>query len=235
MRAMASAPNVPNAANQMRMMGPNMPPTRSVPRLCIRNRPTRMPSVTGSTSAPKAGSSSSRPSTALNTEIAGVSMPSPKNSASPRTAAKVMMPFVVRDRPDARCANAASASTPPSPLLSARRMKTTYLIVTTTISDQKISDSDPNTASALGWLPPIASADRRRAYRGLVPMSPYTTPSAAKVSTARRFSEKEELAAPARAAPPVVDVMEVKPCAIRERFAAGDWPRRAPRNCREGR
>ena len=43
----------------------------------------------------------------------------------------------------ARCANAASASTPPSPLLSARMMKTTYFTVTTTTNAQKISDKAP--------------------------------------------------------------------------------------------
>ena len=42
-----------------------------------------------------------------------------------------------------RCASAASAITPPSPLLSARMMKTTYLTVTTITSAQKISDSAP--------------------------------------------------------------------------------------------
>ena len=43
----------------------------------------------------------------------------------------------------ARCASAASAITPPSPLLSARMMKPTYLTVTTTTSAQKISDRAP--------------------------------------------------------------------------------------------
>ena len=37
------------------------------------------------------------------------------------------------------------ANTPPSPLLSARRMKDTYLMVMTTVSDQKISDKTPRT------------------------------------------------------------------------------------------
>ncbi len=44
------------------------------------------------------------------------------------------------------CASAASASEPPSPSLSARMMRTTYFIVTTMISAQKIIDLPPMTA-----------------------------------------------------------------------------------------
>jgi len=51
--------------------------------------------------------------------------------------------------PVARCASAMSAMMPPSPLLSARMMKATYLIVTTRISAQKISDSTPSTLAGL--------------------------------------------------------------------------------------
>ncbi len=45
---------------------------------------------------------------------------------------------------NARCASAESARMPPSPRLSARRMTITYLSVTTTKSDQKISESTPS-------------------------------------------------------------------------------------------
>ena len=62
---------------------------------------------------------------------------------------------------------------PPSPLLSARMMKMTYLIVTTSISDQKTSDRMPSTLCSVigtGWcVPPKTSFS---AYSGLVPMSP---------------------------------------------------------------
>ncbi len=47
-----------------------------------------------------------------------------------------------------RCASAISASVPPSPLLSARTRMRTYLIVTTMISDQRISDRTPRTLSS---------------------------------------------------------------------------------------
>jgi hypothetical protein len=51
---------------------------------------------------------------------------------------------------------ASKARLPPSPLLSARMMMETYLIVTTIIIDQKIRLSTPSTFDALGssvWWP----------------------------------------------------------------------------------
>ena len=50
-------------------------------------------------------------------------------------------------RPRARKASAVNASVPPSPLLSALSRISTYFSVTTTISDQKISDNMPYTAA----------------------------------------------------------------------------------------
>ena len=67
---------------------------------------------------------------------------------------------------------------PPSPRLSARIIKTTYLSVTTTMSAHAISESTPTTLSCTTgklWPPP---KDSFIAYSGLVPMSPYTTPIA---------------------------------------------------------
>ncbi len=62
---------------------------------------------------------------------------------------------------------------PPSPLLSARMMKTMYLIETMITSDQNTSDRMPRTFAAsigTGWcVPPKTSLI---AYSGLVPMSP---------------------------------------------------------------
>ena len=58
-----------------------------------------------------------------------------------------------------RWARAASAITPPSPLLSARMMKPTYLIVTTITSAQMISDTVPITAAWLAAWPPTAMAE----------------------------------------------------------------------------
>src|SRR5262245_30822333 len=86
-----------------------------------------------------------------------------------------------------RIANASSASTPPSPLLSKRSTNETYLIDTISVTAQKMSDSTPNTlASVSGSLcaPPNASW---KAYSGLVPMSPKTTPIAPSVSAPSRL------------------------------------------------
>ena len=68
---------------------------------------------------------------------------------------------------------------PPSPLLSARMMNTTYLSDTTMISAQKTNDKIPMTLGAVaasGWWPANTSF---KVYSGLVPMSPNTTPMAA--------------------------------------------------------
>ena len=65
------------AMNQASMMGPKIPPMKPVPRRCTRNSAIRTISVNGSTSGARAGASTLRPSTALNTEMAGVIAPSP--------------------------------------------------------------------------------------------------------------------------------------------------------------
>ncbi len=52
--------------------------------------------------------------------------------------------------------SAISASTPPSPLLSARITKIRYLMEMSSVSAQKISDSTPITLSGVGaiaWMP----------------------------------------------------------------------------------
>ncbi len=85
-----------------------------------------------------------RPSTADNTEIAGVITASPRNMEAPTTPSRNTS--VVR-RPSARVANAVKESVPPSPLLSARSSNSTYLITTTMISAHRISDSTPSTMS----------------------------------------------------------------------------------------
>ena len=61
--------------------------------------------------------------------------------------------------PIARWARAINVSVPPSPLLSARRMNSTYLMVTMTISAHKMSDTTPKTISRVS-APPAAAAER---------------------------------------------------------------------------
>ena len=101
----------------------------------------------------------SRPSTADSTEIAGVIMPSPYSSAAPNRPSMTSIIGCARRqvvRVDAvgrlvgrwprrrgRATSAISASTPPSPSLSARMTKSRYLTETTSVSDQKTSDRMP--------------------------------------------------------------------------------------------
>src|SRR5450631_3243466 len=79
--------------------------------------------------------------------------------------------------------NATSARMPPSPSLSARMIRTTYLTDTTIAIDQITIEMTPKTSAGVGltllWsmLKTICSA-----YSGLVPISPKTTPRAPSAS-----------------------------------------------------
>ena len=126
--------------------------------------------VIGTTACLKSGLRSSSPSTALNTEMAGVISASQKKNAVPASASPMhtlpqVLPGISR-----RCASANSARIPPSPSLSARMMIVTYLRVTEIASAQKISDSTPSTEAASNL--PAAFTASCMVYRGLVPMSP---------------------------------------------------------------
>ena len=74
-------------------------------------------------------------------------------------------------------AKANIATKPPSPLLSARKIKDTYFSEMMTVSVQKKMDKMPYTLSGVKgtWPEPNTSF---MAYSTLVPMSPYTTPTA---------------------------------------------------------
>ena len=138
------------------MIGPNRLATPAVPRRCAANNPIRITMVNGTTKCPNAGLASLRPSTAESTEIAGVITESPRNIEAPMTPSRNTS--AVR-RPSARVASAVSESVPPSPLLSARSRTSTYLIVTTTISAHRISESTPSTISrVIGPDAPAAAA-----------------------------------------------------------------------------
>ena len=111
-----------------------------MPKRCTANSAISSPSAIGTTRCARLGLITFMPSTAEMTEIAGVIMPSPKNRAAPK------MPSVTSATPWAsrrRRMSAVSAMIPPSPRLWARMMKPAYLIETTTISAQKISDTIP--------------------------------------------------------------------------------------------
>ena len=152
----------------------------AVPRFWRRNSAISTPQVRGTTNGLAAPVAISKPSTADSTEIAGVMTPSPYSSAAPmiapqKTAERTRLGSFAREpaiRPS-------SAKMPPSPRLSARRMNPTYLTVTTMVSDQKIRDTTPNRLISFRAIACGPLKHSRTAYKGLGPMSPYTTPSAA--------------------------------------------------------
>jgi hypothetical protein len=85
-----------------------------------------MTTVTGTTQSLNSGSTTSMPSTADSTEIAGVIMLSPKNSADPKIPSAARMSAVRWRVSDPHRRNRVmSAITPPSPSLSARMMRET--------------------------------------------------------------------------------------------------------------
>ena len=124
------------------MIGPKNAATRAVPRLWAANNAMRMTTVAGKTNGASSALTCLSPSTAESTEMAGVIIASPQNSAAPAT--PIRKATVVR-LPSAIWASACSDRTPPSPLLSACIRNSTYLPVTTISSAQMISDTTPTT------------------------------------------------------------------------------------------
>ena len=74
---MCGSPSSAIATNQTIMIGPNTAPMPPVPRCCTRNSAIRIATVIGTTNGSKTCVATPSPSTALNTEMAGVIMPSP--------------------------------------------------------------------------------------------------------------------------------------------------------------
>src|SRR5690606_42136398 len=116
------------------------------------------------------------------TDTADVTTPSPQRLDGPTSTTRTPAGIrrwvpVCRSSP----LNASSENTPPSPRLFARMTTVAYFRLTTSISAQKMIDSTPctpATRSASG----SRATDSRRAYSGLVPMSPKTTPRAPNAS-----------------------------------------------------
>ncbi|MNL70868.1 hypothetical protein D3C87_1959300 [compost metagenome] len=108
------------------------------------NSATMISRVMGTTQRARRGSTTCRPSTAESTEMAGVMIASPKNRAAPTSPRARTTPR--RDFTALRASDI-SDSVPPSPLLSARRTKLTYLTVTISVSAQTIRDNSPRTSS----------------------------------------------------------------------------------------
>src|SRR5206468_6721072 len=137
--------------------------------------------VIGTTSPANDGAATLTPSTADSTEIAGVITLSPKNSEAPKTPSAASI-IVVRRPPGTprRRIKVISAMIPPWPSLSARITSVTYVTVTMSVTDQKISETTPKMLSVdtgTGWGS-LGLKTVWTVYRGLVPMSPKTTPRA---------------------------------------------------------
>jgi hypothetical protein len=137
-------PKAPIAVNHTIITGPNALPTTAEPNRCEANRITMMTTVMGTTQSCNDGSTIFTPSTAESTEIAGVIMLSPKKSAAPKIPRPARVSFVRRPpgTPPRRI-RVMSAMIPPSPSLSARITSSTYLTVTTMVTDQTMSDTNP--------------------------------------------------------------------------------------------
>ncbi len=137
-----------------------------------------MTHVIGTSKCTQDGFITAVPSTAERTDIAGVIKPSPNKKAVPSKRAKKMVysPWCCGRR-NFRGRSEKRVRTPPSPLFSARNTNTRYLMETTIIRDQKMSEATPKIAVTPDWP---SLTDCWKAYKGLVPMSPKTTPSANK-------------------------------------------------------
>ena len=171
------APSTPSTVNHRIITGPNTLPMWPVPKRCTAKMKTRTTVVSGAIQLSRAGLWTDRPSIADSTEIEGVITPSPSSSALPKIA---IIPKNARRRSDRRArprgSSDSSENRPPSPRLVARMMKTWYLSTTISSSAQNTMLSTPitNGRSAEPCLMTVSW----RAYSGLVPMSPKTTPTA---------------------------------------------------------
>jgi hypothetical protein len=123
---MPATPQAAIAVNQTIITGPNRRPTAAVPLRWKANNSTMITAVMGTIRLSRPGWTTFRPSTADSTEIAGVIMLSPKNSAAPK------IPTVAstattrrREAPPQRRNNVISAMMPPSPSLLSRITSTT--------------------------------------------------------------------------------------------------------------
>ncbi len=104
----------------------------------------------GTMSSSSDGSTILSPSTADSTEIAGVMMLSPKNSAAPKIPSAASA--CLTRRPEglrSLLINVIRAMMPPSPSLSARITRRTYSTVTMRVTDQKTSETTPYTFASV--------------------------------------------------------------------------------------
>ena len=129
---MASIPN------HMIIMGPNDFPIAEVPNCCIRNKPVTIAKAMGNIC--KLGNCNFKPSTAETIVIEGVIIPSANSALPPIIATANSHFFRFRTR-------AYKAIIPPSPLLSARKVIKTYLMVVCSVSVHIIHEIAPSIKS----------------------------------------------------------------------------------------
>src|SRR6266536_2629137 len=225
---MPRTPSTPSTVNQMPMIGPNSRPTAAVPSRCTRTRPRMIATVIGMTRPDTDGADTLTPSIADSTEIAGVIMLSPKNSEAPKIPSAASAIFVRRPPGRARLRiRAISAMIPPSPSLSARITSSTYVIVTTIVTDQKISEMTPKMLSSV-TLTGCGSAGLNTVwtvYSGLVPMSPKTTPRAPAVRAHWAAARLLELTVSLPACPGCTRYVPPRPSGCtRYSMTVSSWP-----------
>lgn len=111
------------------------------------------------------------PSIAVVTVILGVIIPS-ASSAQPPIMAGMTSHFAFLRTKEYK------EKIPPSPLLSALNVMTTYLMVVCNVSVQIIQDKAPNTNNGVIFCPLLSTVLNiaLKVYNGDVPMSPYTIP-----------------------------------------------------------
>ena len=106
----------------------------------------------GMTKVARAGCSTSTPSTALSTEIAGVIMLSPSKRAAPnKPNGSSQLLLLVLDR--LGLTSVVRARIPPSPFKSACKITIRYLIDTMITSDQMIKEMTPITLAGSAEMP----------------------------------------------------------------------------------
>ena len=164
------------------MMGPKARPILAVPMRCTKKSTMIMASVMATTrlwSSPSTACTAGmvrKPSMAVVTVTAGVRMPSASSAAPPSMAG--MMSHLPQ-----RLTRLYRAKIPPSPWLSARSEMSTYLTVVSSVTVHTTSESAPSTNSSVTLpMPPLPATSALVTYMGLVPISPYTTPSVTSIA-----------------------------------------------------
>ena len=128
----AARPSTARTTNHTTITGPNKRPIFAVPRLCITKSPIRIDQRERNDQRLEGAALVAQTFHGAEHRDRGRQHAVAEEQRQAQNGGDADGGFDAPPRPPAtRCASAASASTPPSPSLSARMMRTTYLIVTT--------------------------------------------------------------------------------------------------------